>query len=61
MLGWLTGDGKAELKEIGGIFSATAGVLLREVVPARGRRRRRALFGEPAFAVAGTSCALRRT
>ncbi|MGE0028927.1 MAG: helicase HerA-like domain-containing protein [Thermoleophilia bacterium] len=49
-LGWLTGDGKAELKAIGGISTATAGVLLRKVsqLEADGGD---VFFGEPAFAV----------
>jgi DNA helicase HerA-like ATPase len=49
-LGWLTGDGKAELKAIGGISSATAGVLLRKVsqLEADGGD---VFFGEPAFSV----------
>jgi DNA helicase HerA-like ATPase len=49
-LGWLTGDGRAELKAIGGISSATAGVLLRKVsqLEADGGD---VFFGEPAFAV----------
>ncbi len=32
VLTWLTGDGKAELKELGGLSSATAGVILRELI-----------------------------
>jgi DNA helicase HerA-like ATPase len=49
-LAWLTGDGKAELKAIGGISTATAGVLLRKVsqLEADGGD---VFFGEPAFAV----------
>jgi DNA helicase HerA-like ATPase len=49
-LAWLTGEGKAELKAIGGISSATAGVLLRKVsqLEADGGD---VFFGEPAFAV----------
>jgi DNA helicase HerA-like ATPase len=50
-LGWLTDEGKAELKTIGGISTATAGVLLRKVsqLEADGGD---VFFGEPAFAVA---------
>jgi hypothetical protein len=49
-LGYLTGTGKAELKELGGISSATAGVLLRKVsqLEAEGGD---VFFGEPAFDV----------
>lgn len=32
VLTWLTGDGKAELKELGGLSTATAGVILRELI-----------------------------
>lgn len=47
-LAWLTGPGKAELKRLGGISSATAGVLLRKVsqLEADGGA---VFFGEPAF------------
>ena len=49
-LAYLTGDGKAELKALGGISSATAGVLLRKVsqLEADGGD---VFFGEPAFEV----------
>lgn len=49
LLGYLTGDeGKAELKSIGGLSAATAGVILRELVAfeAQGADR---FFGEPEF------------
>ena len=50
-LAYLTGPGKAELKALGGISSATAGVLLRKVsqLEAEGGD---VFFGEPAFEVA---------
>ena len=49
-LAYLTGPGKAELKALGGISTATAGVLLREVsqLEADGGA---VFFGEPAFDV----------
>jgi DNA double-strand break repair helicase HerA and related ATPase len=49
-LAYLTGPGKAELKALGGISSATAGVLLRKVsqLEAEGGD---VFFGEPAFEV----------
>jgi DNA helicase HerA-like ATPase len=49
-LAWLTGPGKAELKTLGGISTATAGVLLRKVsqLEAEGGG---VFFGEPAFDV----------
>ncbi len=49
-LAYLTGPGKAELKALGGISSATAGVLLRKVsqLEAEGGD---VFFGEPAFDV----------
>ena len=50
-------DGKAELKGIGGISSATAGVILREIVALQAQGAD-AFFGEPAFA---TSDLLRTT
>lgn len=43
-------DGKAELKGIGGISAATAGVILREIVALQAQGAD-AFFGEPAFAV----------
>ncbi len=47
VLQYLTGDaGKAELKEIGGISSATAGVLLRKIVELD-QQGAEAFFGEP--------------
>ncbi|WP_043599005.1 helicase HerA-like domain-containing protein [Cellulomonas flavigena] len=50
-LQWLTSDeGKAELKGIGGLSSATAGVILREIVALQGQGAD-AFFGEPAFEV----------
>jgi DNA helicase HerA-like ATPase len=50
-LAWLTGPGKAELKGLGGISTATAGVLLRQVsqLEAEGGD---VFFGEPALEVA---------
>ncbi|MFC0715181.1 helicase HerA-like domain-containing protein [Cellulomonas biazotea] len=48
-LQWLTSDeGKVELKGIGGLSSATAGVILREIVALQGQGAD-AFFGEPAF------------
>ncbi|MBD7918114.1 DUF853 family protein [Cellulomonas sp. Sa3CUA2] len=50
-LQWLTSDdGKAELKGIGGLSSATAGVVLREIVGLQAQGAD-AFFGEPAFDV----------
>ncbi|WP_313557778.1 helicase HerA-like domain-containing protein, partial [Miniimonas arenae] len=43
-------DGKAELKGIGGVSSATAGVILREIVALQAQGAD-AFFGEPAFGV----------
>ncbi|MFP3712771.1 helicase HerA-like domain-containing protein [Puerhibacterium sp. TATVAM-FAB25] len=50
-------DGKAELKGIGGVSSATAGVILREIVALQAQGAD-VFFGEPAFA---TSDLLRTT
>ncbi|WP_217915368.1 helicase HerA-like domain-containing protein [Miltoncostaea marina] len=50
-LAWLTGPGKAELTAIGGIPTATAGVLLRKVAQLEGEGGD-LFFGEPAFEVA---------
>ena len=51
-LQWLTSDeGKPELRGIGGLSSATAGVILREIVALQGQGAD-AFFGEPAFDVA---------
>ncbi|WP_372458974.1 helicase HerA-like domain-containing protein, partial [Cellulomonas xiejunii] len=51
-LQWLTSDaGKAELRGIGGLSSATAGVILRQIVALQGQGAD-AFFGEPAFDVA---------
>ncbi len=46
LLTHLTGDGKAELKELGGLSSATAGVILRELI-AFADQGADAFFGEP--------------
>jgi len=52
VLHFLTGDeGKADLKAIGGVSSATAGVLLRSISELEGQGGD-AFFGEPEFAVA---------
>lgn len=51
VLTWLTGDGKAELKELGGLSSATAGVILRELV-ALADQGGDVFFGEPELDVA---------
>ena len=52
VIGHLTSDeGKAELKEIGGISTATAGVILRELVAFQAAGAD-AFFGEPEFASA---------
>ncbi|MGO4957692.1 helicase HerA-like domain-containing protein [Luteococcus sp. Sow4_B9] len=49
LLMWLTSDeGKADLKAIGGISSATAGVILREIT-ALAAQGAEAFFGEPEF------------
>lgn len=49
-IAYLTGeDGKAELKGIGGVSSATAGVILREIVALQAQGAD-VFFGEPAFA-----------
>ncbi|MET0825760.1 MAG: helicase HerA-like domain-containing protein [Acidimicrobiales bacterium] len=51
VLHYLTGDeGKADLKAIGGVSSATAGVLLRSISELEGQGGD-AFFGEPEFAV----------
>ncbi len=51
LLHYLTGDeGKAELKAIGGVSTATAGVLLRSISELEGQGGG-AFFGEPEFAV----------
>ena len=50
-LAYLTGPGKAELKELGGISASTAGVLLREVSQLEGEGGD-VFFGEPALEVA---------
>ncbi len=51
LLHYLTGDeGKADLKAIGGVSSATAGVLLRSISELEGQGGD-AFFGEPEFAV----------
>lgn len=49
VLTWLTGDGKAELKELGGLSSATAGVILRELI-AFADQGAGAFFGLPEIA-----------
>ena len=50
---YLTSDeGKADLKELGGLSSATAGVILRELITFCGPGRR-AFFGQPEFDTAG--------
>lgn len=49
VLAWLTGDGKAELKELGGLSSATAGVILRELI-AFADQGAGAFFGLPEIA-----------
>lgn len=48
VVGYLTGEGKDELKEIGGISSATAGVILRKVAALEAQGGD-VFFGEPAF------------
>jgi len=50
VLHWLTGEGKDELKAIGGVSTATAGVLLRAISELEGQGGD-AFFGEPEFAV----------
>ncbi|WP_454295222.1 helicase HerA-like domain-containing protein [Salana multivorans] len=51
-IAYLTSDeGKAELKGIGGVSTATAGVILREIVSLQAQGAD-AFFGEPAFTVA---------
>ncbi len=51
-IAYLTSDeGKAELKGIGGVSSATAGVILREIVALQAQGAD-VFFGEPAFATA---------
>ena len=47
----LSDDGKAELKGIGGLSAATAGVILRQIVTLQAQGAD-AFFGEPAFATA---------
>src|SRR5690606_24077637 len=48
-IGFLTSDeGKAELKGIGGLSAATAGVILREIVTLQAQGAD-VFFGEPAF------------
>ncbi len=50
VIGFLTSDeGKAELKELGGLASSTAGVILRELVSFQSQGAD-AFFGEPEFA-----------
>ncbi len=51
VLTWLVGDGKAELKELGGLSSATVGVILRELV-AFADQGADVFFGEPELDVA---------
>lgn len=48
VVSWLTGEGKAELKDLGGVSTQTAGVILRAVstLEAQGGD---VFFGEPAF------------
>lgn len=48
VVGYLTGEGKEELKAIGGISSATAGVILRKVAALEAQGGD-VFFGEPAF------------
>ncbi|WP_072344223.1 helicase HerA-like domain-containing protein [Actinomyces urinae] len=48
VVGYLTGEGKDELKAIGGISSATAGVILRKVAALEAQGGD-VFFGEPAF------------
>ncbi len=50
VLRYLTGAGSAELKEFGGISTATAGVLLRKIVELE-QQGADAFFGEPEFRV----------
>jgi DNA helicase HerA-like ATPase len=50
VLHWLTGEGKEELKAIGGVSTATAGVLLRSISELEGQGGD-VFFGEPEFAV----------
>ena len=50
VLHWLTGEGKEDLKAIGGVSSATAGVLLRSISELEGQGGD-AFFGEPEFDV----------
>ena len=50
VLRYLTGAGSAELKEFGGISTATAGVLLRKIVELE-QQGADAFFGEPEFEV----------
>jgi DNA helicase HerA-like ATPase len=51
VLTWLVGDGKAELKEVGGLSAATAGVILRELV-AFAEQGADVFFGQPELDVA---------
>ncbi|MDK7142732.1 DUF853 family protein [Gleimia europaea] len=48
VVGYLTGEGRDELKEIGGISAATAGVILRKVAALEAQGGD-VFFGEPAF------------
>ncbi|BDV31482.1 DUF853 domain-containing protein [Microbacterium terricola] len=50
VLTYLTGDGKAELKELGGLSAATAGVILRELITFADAGAD-VFFGEPEFDV----------
>jgi DNA helicase HerA-like ATPase len=50
VLHWLTGDGKEDLRAIGGVSSATAGVLLRAISELEGQGGD-SFFGEPEFEV----------
>ena len=50
VLTYLTGDGKAELKELGGLSAATAGVILRELITFADDGAD-VFFGEPEFDV----------
>ena len=51
VLTWLTGDGKPELKELGGLSAATAGVILRELI-AFSDQGADVFFGQPELDVA---------
>jgi DNA helicase HerA-like ATPase len=50
VLTYLTGDGKAELKDLGGLSAATAGVILRELITFADQGAD-VFFGEPEFDV----------